>query len=125
LESTTLGNFGPVGELLADECSGPDDCGAGMRYNATMSVLGQVVSKESVIIAEVYLDLAALLLFTAFVYFIQRKQPQMIHEVDAKSITIEDYSVLVKGIPPDTTPEELLEFMERRFSQVTAQVPSI
>ena len=42
-------------------------------------------------------------------------------QVDITSITIEDYSVQVKGIPPDTEAEELLHFLQAQFGQVGAR----
>jgi len=118
MERTMLGNFGSVATVgLECESENLGSCMPVVYSNRTMDMAGEAVDKEEVIVAEAIMDVLGLLPLVVFLVWMYRKQDAIVADVDANSVTVDDYTVLVKGLPKIASDTSLLQHMER-FGQV-------
>eukprot|EP00227_Mantoniella_beaufortii_P000812 CAMPEP_0197617748 /NCGR_PEP_ID=MMETSP1326-20131121/61189_1 /TAXON_ID=1155430 /ORGANISM="Genus nov. species nov., Strain RCC2288" /LENGTH=932 /DNA_ID=CAMNT_0043186643 /DNA_START=68 /DNA_END=2866 /DNA_ORIENTATION=- len=84
-----------------------------------IELLGTKHNKDELSVALSYVDLLLLAVFAVFALGLGPFQSRLAAAVDKNLTTIEDYSVLVSGIPNDTLdPQELWKFIGKRVGTV-------
>ena len=85
----------------------------------TVSYFGFATGKDELLVGLSYLNLFLLAVFTAFAFVIGPIQEKIVKEVDENLTTIEDYSVVIRDMPPDVNDsQELWKFFDKRIGKV-------
>ncbi len=61
-------------------------------------------------------DTATVALFLMFIVYLKMRIETVTSEIEGTNITAADYSVLVRGLPPDATKEDVLDHFEQLYN---------
>mmetsp|Transcript_21721 Transcript_21721/g.73838 ORF Transcript_21721/g.73838 Transcript_21721/m.73838 type:complete len:997 (-) Transcript_21721:1171-4161(-) len=125
IEITSLGNFGQtvVPEMVYNFTSGNTSSSYIEERSQYVKFFGGGIKdrKDGVSRVSMFVDLIVAILFVSVCYVLEGMQRQTIEVIDENTTTINDYSIMVQGLPPDVShAKEVKQFFEERYGRIAA-----